>query len=263
MVKWMQYEKIGGTMERNKVNIRGIMFDNITPDESEAYIEDMLSFEGASAVYTPNAEIAQACIEDASLCEMINSGELILPDGVGVIKAARILGTPLKGKVAGVDFGERTLKIAARDGKRVFFLGGKPGVAEEAAKKMCEKYEGLIICGTNDGYFKKSGEETDAVVKKINEAAPDVLFVCLGFPVQEKWIYENKSRFESVKMCLALGGSLDVYAGNVKRAPKIFIKLGLEWFYRLLCQPSRLGRMMKLPKYLFGTYFYKFKRKNK
>lgn len=246
-------------MEHNKVNVRGVFFDNITIDESEAYIEDMLTKDCASAVYTPNAEIAQACVEDKEICDMINTAELILPDGVGVIKAAKILGTPLKAKVAGVEFGERALKIAARDGKKVFFLGGKPGIAEEAAKKMCEKYSGLIICGTNDGYFKKNGEESDAVVNKINEAAPDILFVCLGFPVQEKWIYDNKPRFDSVKICLALGGSLDVYAGNVKRAPKIFIKLGLEWFYRLLCQPSRLGRMMKLPKYLFGTYIYKLK----
>lgn len=250
-------------MERRKVNIRGIMFDNITQKEGEAIIEDMLSQRDgrAYAVYTPNAEIAQACIESENLCDIINSAELILPDGVGVIKAANILGTPLKEKVAGIEFGEKTLKIAARLGKKVFFLGGKPGVAEEAAKKMCEKYEGLEICGTCDGYFKKSGEESDTAVKKINDSGADVLFVCLGFPAQEKWIYENREKFCGVRMCLALGGSLDVYAGNVKRAPDIFIKLGLEWFYRLIKDPKRIGRMMKLPKYLFGTYIYKLKQK--
>ena len=250
-------------MEHNKINIRGILFDNITLGESEALIEDILLREPGSAcpVYTPNAEIAQACIEDAALMEIINSAELVLPDGVGVIKAAKILGTPLKAKVAGVEFGELALKVAAKMGKKVFFCGGKPSVAEEAAKKMCEKYEGLIICGTNDGYFKKTGEESDSVVEKINASGADVLFVCLGFPTQERWINDNRSALKTVNICLALGGSLDVYAGNVQRAPDIFIKLGLEWFYRLLKEPKRLGRMMKLPKYLFGTYSHKLKRK--
>ena len=195
--------------------------------------------------------------------DIINSAELVLPDGVGVIKAAKILGTPLKAKVAGVEFGERTLKVAAQMEKKVFFLGGRPGVAEEAAKNMCEIYKGLVICGTNDGYFKKTGEESDAVVEKINASGADVLFVCLGFPAQENWINNNKHSFKTVNICLALGGSLDVYAGKVKRAPFLFIRLGLEWFYRLLKDPKRIVRMMKLPKYLFGTYFYKFNRKNK
>ena len=114
-------------MEHNKINIRGILFDNITLGESEALIEDILLREPGSAcpVYTPNAEIAQACIEDAALMEIINSAELVLPDGVGVIKAAKILGTPLKAKVAGVEFGELALKVAAKMGKKVFFCGGK------------------------------------------------------------------------------------------------------------------------------------------
>lgn len=251
-------------MEKRKIDIRGIYFDNVAPEECEAIIKELLSNDGAAcAVYTPNAEIAQACVEDADLCRIINSAGLILPDGVGVIKAAKILGTPLRGKVAGVEFGEKTLEIAARESKKVFFLGGKPGVADEAAKNMREKHVGLDICGTNDGYFKKSGEESDAVVSKINDSGADVLFVCLGFPAQEKWIYENKAKLQDVKMCLALGGSLDVYAGTAKRAPKIFIKLGLEWLYRLIKEPKRIGRMMKLPKYLFGTYLYKLKRKKK
>ena len=249
-------------MKNEKIDIRGIYFDNVTTDECEAIIEELLSKGGDTcAVYTPNAEIAQACVEDADLRKIINSAGLILPDGVGVVKAAKILGTPLRGKVAGVEFGEKTLEVAAREGKKVFFLGGKPGVAEEAAKKMREKYTGLDICGTNDGYFKKSGKESDAVASKIDGSGAEVLFVCLGFPAQEKWIYENKAKLPKVKMCLALGGSLDVYAGTVKRAPKIFIKLGLEWLYRLIKEPRRIGRMMKLPKYLFGTYLYKLKRK--
>ena len=114
-----------------------------------------------------------------------------------------------------------------------------------------------------DGYFKKEGEENDAVIAAINEAAPNILFVCLGVPAQEKWIDANRDRLPTVRAALGLGGSLDSYAGTMKRAPKIFIKLNLEWFYRLCCQPSRIGRMMKLPKFVFGTLLYRLTGKNK
>ena len=126
---------------------------------------------------------------------------------------------------------------------------------------MSEKYQGLKVVGTNDGYFKKEGEENDAVVAKINESGAKLLFVCLGVPAQEKWINANKANLKTVRMCMGLGGSLDVYAGAVKRAPKIFIALSCEWLYRLIKEPWRLGRMMKLPKFLFGIYAYKFKKK--
>ena len=186
----------------------------------------------------------------------------MVPDGIGVIKAAKILGVPMKERVPGVELGEKMIEYSAKNGKRVYFLGGKPGVASLAAEKMSEKYPGLNVVGTGDGYFKKEGEESDAVVGKILESGAELLFVCLGVPVQEKWIFANKTRLsESVKVCMALGGSLDVYSGTVKRAPAFFCKTGLEWFYRLIKQPSRIGRMMKLPKFLIGTY--KAKRKGK
>ena len=127
---------------------------------------------------------------------------------------------------------------------------------------MTKKYPGLKVVGTNDGYFKKTGEESDAIIAKINESGAKLLFICLGVPVQEKWISDNKDKLTSARMCMCLGGSLDVYAGTVKRAPKIFIKLSCEWLYRLLKEPKRIGRMMKLPKFLIGTYAYKFKKKN-
>ena len=173
------------------------------------------------------------------------------------MKAARILGTPLKGKVAGVELGREVLAFASDDGLPVYFLGGKPGVTEAAAEKMREAYPALQICGMHDGYFQKSGEENDAVLNLINESGAKILFVCLGAPAQEKWIAQNKDRLPGVQILMGLGGSLDVYAGTVKRAPKIFIKLGLEWLYRLLKEPRRIGRMMSLPKFYFGTWRYK------
>ncbi len=249
-----------------KTTIRGVHFDNLTLDETVALILTRLKNGEQTAVYTPNSEIVQACIEDNSLYPIINSAEVICPDGIGVVKAAKILKTPLKGKVAGIEVGERIIASLA-DGensvagaKSVFFMGSKPGIAEQAAEAMSKKYPGLRIVGTNDGYFKKEGTENDAVVEKINASGADVLFVCLGAPAQEKWIYNNRGKL-NVTVMLGLGGSLDGYAGVVQRAPKIFIKLGLEWFYRLLKEPWRLKRMMKLPKFYFGTIFYKIKGK--
>ena len=245
------------------INIRGVNFCNVTLDEAAAWAGDVLAARPAApcVVFTPNSEIVQLCIEHPAFYPLINSADLIIPDGIGVVKAARILGTPLKGKVAGIELGERTLAIAAEKGYSVYFLGAKPGVAEQAAANMGEKYPGLTVAGTHDGYFQKEGEENEAVLAAIRAAAPDVLYVCLGVPAQEKWINANRAALGGVSLCLALGGSLDVWAGNVKRAPMIFIKLGLEWFYRLCCEPWRLGRMMKLPKFLFGTYAEKAKRK--
>ena len=244
----------------DKINIRGVLFDNTTlSDATNRVAGHLADGNGLFTVFTPNSEIVQLCIEHNEYYALINSASLIIPDGIGVIKASKILRTPLKEKVAGVELGEATLKLCAERGIGVFFLGAKPGVADEAARVMARKYPGLPICGTHDGYFKKIGEENDAVINEIVSSGAVVLFVCLGVPAQEKWIHENSERLNGVKVALALGGSLDVYSGNVKRAPKLFIRLGLEWFYRLLKEPKRIGRMMKLPKFYFGTWLYRIK----
>ncbi len=247
-----------------KINIRGVIFDNVTFDEAVARLLSYLESGQKCALFTPNSEIVQSCIDDNSLYTIINSAQLIIPDGIGVVKAGRILSTPFKGgKVAGIEVGEELIRRIAGSKHGVYLLGGKPGIAEAARDKLLEKYPGVIFVGCHDGYFKKDGEENDDVIREINESGADILFVCLGCPAQEKWIYNNRDRLDSAVLFLALGGSLDGYSGNVKRAPKIFIKLGLEWFYRLICEPKRLGRMMKLPKFYFGTWLYKLSGRNK
>jgi N-acetylglucosaminyldiphosphoundecaprenol N-acetyl-beta-D-mannosaminyltransferase len=126
---------------------------------------------------------------------------------------------------------------------------------------MSAKYPGVVFCGTNNGYFDKSGEENEKIKENIRQSGAEVLFVCFGAPAQEKWIIKNRGDLGGVKLMLGLGGSLDGYAGAAKRAPKLFIRLGLEWFYRLLCDPKRIGRMMKLPKFYLGTWKYKLLKK--
>lgn len=242
----------------NTVQLRGVNFTPGTLDEISEYICRKIKADETVAVFTPNSEIVQKCIDEPALYDVVNSAEVIIPDGIGVIKAARILRLPISERVPGIELGERMLSLADSS-TPVFFMGGKPGIAEAAAEKMCEKYPSLVIVGTHDGYFKKSGEENDAVIDEINRSGAKILFVCLGAPAQEKWIYENRASLPGVRLFMGLGGSLDIYSGTSERAPAFFCKTGLEWFYRLIREPWRIGRMMNLPKFYFGTLWYKLR----
>ena len=180
----------------------------------------------------------------------------IKPDGIGVVKGAAILGTPLKGRVPGIEFAAGLMGHMAESGHSLFLLGAKPGVAEMAAQKLTEKYPGLRIAGTHDGYFRDDAP----VVEKIAASGADCVFVCLGAPKQEFWMKEN-GQATGAKLLCGLGGSLDVFAGVVERAPKFWCDHGLEWFYRLCKEPKRIRRMMKLPLFLLHVYQEKGKRK--
>ena len=231
-----------------------VAFDNVTMDEAVAQAVENLQSKRRCMVVTPNAEIAQSCVTDDRLREIVRKAGLVLPDGIGVIYASRILKKPLKQRVPGVEFGENLVSALRDTGKTIFFLGGKPGVAEEAAHRLQVKDPGLKVAGTKDGYFQREEEAVEAV----QQAKPDVLFVCLGSPKQEYFMADHFDQLGATLM-VGLGGSLDVYAGKVERAPALFRKLGLEWFYRLLRQPSRLGRMMKLPQYLWQSIRWRMK----
>ncbi len=233
----------------------------MTAEEARSYAASAIKEKRQIALYTPNAEIGQMCVENEDILKTVNSAELVVADGVGVILASKLLKTPLPEKIAGVEFGDYICSFAAKEGVSVFFFGSKPGVAEEAGKKMQEKYPELVIAGTRDGYLDVNSEENERLTEEINKSGAAILLVCLGAPKQEIWITENRSKLPNVYFLAGLGGSLDIYSGNAKRAPKIFISLGLEWFYRLLCQPKRIGRMMKLPVFLFSALKYKRKKK--
>lgn len=240
------------------VSLRGVGFTAGSLTEISEYITKRIAGGEQTAVFTPNSEIVQMCIDEPSLYEVINSAEVVIPDGIGVIKAAKVLGLPLTERVPGIELGEHMLSVADST-MPVFFLGGKPEVAEAAAEKMTEKYPNLKVCGCHDGYFAKSGEENDAVLEEIRRSGAVILFVCLGAPAQEKWIFENRAALPDVRLMMGLGGSLDIYSGRSERAPSFFRKAGLEWLYRLLKEPSRIGRMMNLPKFYFGTVLYRIK----
>ena len=228
-----------------RVEILGVGFDNMTMEQAVAEGVRLMGTEGAHYVVTPNPEIVEVCRDDAEAMDAVRNADLVIPDGIGVIYGAKILGTPLKEKLPGIEFAKRLMKEMAANGKTLFLLGAKPGVAEEAARRLCAEYPGLKIAGTHDGYFK----EDEGVVAQIRQSGADVVFVCLGAPKQEKWMMKN-GEATGAHLLLGLGGCLDVFSGTVKRAPEIYQKLGLEWFHRLMKNPSRAGRMMKLPLFL-------------
>lgn len=225
--------------------ILGVEFDNLTLATAVDAAMEQIRAHKKGYVVTPNSEIVYVAQTDTVFRDILNRASLVLPDGIGIIYAAKILGQKLSGKVAGCDFAEALVYQLSQEGRSLFLLGAKPGVAELAAKNLQKKYPGLVIAGTCDGYFKN---EADAV-KAVNDARPDVLFVCLGAPKQERFMAGHMDELNVTLSC-GLGGSVDVFAGTVQRAPEIFIKLGLEWFYRLLKEPKRIGRMMSLPKFM-------------
>ena len=230
-----------------KIPLLGVNFDNVTMEEAVEKCMTFLSGDGSNLVVTPNPEIVMCAKDDPEFKEIINHASLVIPDGIGVIKGAKILGTPLKERVAGYDL-ICNLFEQAKDGSISFyFWGSKPGVAELAKEKIKEKYPELNVLGTHHGYFKE--EEENEIIEEIRSLKPDILLVGLGFPKQEKTIhkYLNERIF---KIGIGCGGSIDVIAGTVKRAPKFFINLHLEWFYRLLKQPTRFKRMLVLPQFI-------------
>ena len=199
-----------------KITVSGIRFDNLSMEEA---VKRALRDDGEpQMVVTPNALMAQACANDPSLCRLINSASLVLPDGAGIISAARRQGTPMIARIAGIDFAERLLAEAAGRGERVFLLGGGDGVAPAAAKNLQKKFPGLCICGCFWGYFDRHGEENRRLLGIINSCKPTILLVCFGFPIQEEWIRQNIGFLPSVRIAAGLGGSLDVWAGRVRRA---------------------------------------------
>lgn len=230
----------------SRVNIMGVGFDNMTLSQALEHVTGMVARGEGGYIVTPNPEIVYACRGDAALAAVLNSAALVVPDGIGVVHASRLLKTPLSERVPGIELGEQLAAWMARNGKRLFLLGAKPGVAERASENLKKTYPGLVIAGTHDGYFKDDAP----VVALLKRAAPDAVFVCTGFPKQETFMAAHTAELPHCVM-LGLGGSLDVYAGEVRRAPVLFRKCGLEWFYRLLCEPKRIVRMMKLPVFLW------------
>lgn len=231
--------------EQARIDVLGVAFDNLSMDEAVERALALMRERRAAYVVTPNPEIVLACREDPEAAAAVAGAALTIPDGIGVIYGAKLLKTPLKERVPGIDFTTRLLEALDAEGGSAFLLGSKPGVAERAREKLQARFPGLRLAGVHDGYFQDDGP----VLEQINAVAPDLLMVCLGAPKQEKWMQANAPRLR-VGLMVGNGGALDVLSGDATRAPLAWQKAGLEWLYRLLKEPKRIGRMMKLPLFL-------------
>lgn len=222
------------------VNVSPMGYDEILND-----LEKRMERNEKSTIIAVNPEKVMAAEKDEQLRDLINNSTYGIPDGVGILLASKLKKGGITSRVTGVDMMDRLLQFAAVKGYRVFLYGAKEEVVKTAKEKIEEKYPTINISGYENGYV----QDASAVVKKINDAQADLLFVAMGSPKQELWIREHMNEL-SAKVFQGVGGSFDVFAGNVKRAPLFFRKLGLEWFYRLVKEPHRLKRQMALPKFL-------------
>lgn len=258
----------------NQVSILGVKVDAVTLDQAAGQVLAAVrrnraggsGREGAGAeadggagagsglwlLVTPNPEIVMAARADAGLRDILNSADLAVPDGIGLVWASGRLGHPLPGRVAGFDLLCEVMARGAAEGLRVFFLGAKPGVAEAAAAKCRETHPGLVVAGTHHGYFgpEKDGE----VARLVASTAPDLVICGMGSPRQEKWLAVYRALPPKPRQVgMPVGGSLDVLAGTVTRAPNWAARLNLEWAVRVLSQPSRWRRAPTLARFVLAV----------
>ncbi len=203
-------------------------------------------------VVTANSEMLYLTTKDSKLKNILQKADIVTPDGVGSVWAAKKLSKPVKERVAGFDLLTSLLKNGSNI--NIFLLGANNNVVKKAAEKIANNYPNINIVGFHDGYF----DDNEKIIEVINQSETEILFVALGCPKQEYWIRENFNKLR-LNVAMGVGGSFDVIAGEVKRAPKLWQKLGLEWAYRLIKQPSRFKRMLALPKFVMKVLLTKEK----
>lgn len=247
---------------RETVKILGVEIDNITIEEAGQITKKLIenSNKRCELIVAPNVEFIMAAQKDKEFFDILNSAKLATPDSVGVEIAAKLQKKPLKQRIPGQAYFRKVLDVGEKEGWTFYLLGGKGDTVIRAIENIKKIYPKLNVIGAHEGFFEEDSEED--VIKEINELQPNVLFVGLGAPTQEKWIYKNKDLLK-VDVAAGQGGTFDYEAGNIRRAPKWIQKIGVEWLWRLILQPSRIGRMMVLPIYLLKIIFTKDMTKGK
>ncbi len=235
-----------GVQYPQRVDILGIGVDPVSMEEAIARISRFIDEGVPRIVVTADSSGLVAAQSDVVWRDILLNADLVTPDSAGVVWASRRLGSPVRDRVSGVDLVERICERSSVSGWRIFFLGAAPGVAAKAADQMRLKYPGVNIVGVHDGYFPTSDEIS--VVAEVRTASPDVVFVAMGIPKQEKFIAEHLFELGS-KVAMGVGGSFDVLSGTVKRAPKLFQRMRLEWLWRWVLRPSKWRKNILLPKF--------------
>ena len=241
-------ERPGEPPER--IEAWNVRLSPVTMDEALSAIDDFVRSRSPHQIVTSDASAIVRAQRDTDLRRIMREADMVTADGAGVVVMARLLDLPIRERVPGCDMAYRICELSATRGYSLYLLGGEPGVAEKAAEHLVQRSPGLRIVGTQHGYFEP--DEEPGIVEQIKVAQPDVLFVALGIPKQEKWIRRHM-RTLGVPVCVGVGGSLDVIAGKVRRAPVWMQRCGLEWLYRTIREPRRLPRLAALPAFAIMT----------
>jgi len=244
--------------QRSRAWIFGLPVDLVDREQALQAAARIVEAGGPGLIVTADASALIVARRDAEFAGIVRSADLVTADGAGVVRALRHLGHPLRERVCGVDLLVDLCGLAARRGWRVFLLGAAPGVAERAGERLRERFAGLQLAGTHDGYFSDDAP----VVRLIRESRADLLFVGMGMPRQEKWFWAHRHEL-GVRLAMGVGGSLDVLSGHVKRAPEFFQRHGLEWLYRFACAPRKSSRKIILLPLFAGLTFAEARRRRK
>ena len=234
-------------MPLKQVEILGVNVNSLTMAQAVEAVQQFIAEKKVALVATANAEMLMRSTQDEELKDILNQADLVVPDGAGTVWAAGHLGEPMPERVAGFDLAQELMREAPARGDRIYFFGSAPGVADKAKAKAEELYPGIQVVGTRNGFFTEA--DAPGLIAEIKAARPDILLAALGVPKQEKWLKKHMQELQ-VPVSIGVGGTLDVMAGVMERAPLWMQKAKLEWLFRGLKQPSRAGRLLALPKFV-------------
>lgn len=243
-----------------KIDILGVMVNEVDYHQAMEIFQRIMDEPTCSLIATPNSDIIVNSIKDRELKKILDSASIVVPDGIGIVYASKIMGHSLKERVTGIDFLSRIISYLEENNKSIYFLGSKREILDLAISNLKTKHPKLIVAGMHDGYFSEKDEEN--IVNEINMSRADFLCVALGSPKQEKFIYKYIDKLNP-RAAMGVGGSLDVFSGTLKRAPEFYRNNGLEWLYRLMQQPSRYKRMGALPIFMIRVFISRIKNRTK
>jgi N-acetylglucosaminyldiphosphoundecaprenol N-acetyl-beta-D-mannosaminyltransferase len=245
-------------MDKKRLKILNLFIDTYNMDEAVKIIDNFIKIGNRPhSVFAANPEKNFSLLNDKTLHETFLSADLLIPDGIGMVLAAKMLKKKKITRVPGVELMGQICKLSQKNGYEIFVYGANEDVNKKAVKNLRNKYNGIKIVGRANGYIETA--HMGRLIKQINDSKAKILFLALGSPRQEKWFSDYKDQLSTISLCQGIGGSLDVIAGNVKRAPKWWRKNNLEWLYRLIKEPKRIQRQKVLPKFVFNLIVQKLK----